>query len=109
MRTPCVREAVRSHVNLVIVDPIWEAWAAEWLDSHSMIGAYIKNDGLNFTIRYLHNGKPSDYLPDYVIRLNNGQDRCLIAEMKGADWGWLADIKAQTAHRFGQQLDTLTG
>jgi hypothetical protein len=44
-----------------------------------------------------------------VIRLNNGQDRFLIAEMKGADWGGLADIKAQAAHRFGQQLDTLTG
>jgi type III restriction enzyme len=128
-----VREAVRSHVNLVIVDSIWEAQAAELLDSHPIVCAYIKNDGLNFTIPYLHNGKPSDYLPDYVIRLNNGQNRFLIAEMKGADWGGLADIKAQAAHRwcaainaagefgcweytlarsvreFGQHLDSLTG
>ena len=29
-----VREAVRSHVNLVVVDSIWEAAAAELLDEH---------------------------------------------------------------------------
>jgi hypothetical protein len=45
-----VREAVRSHVNLVIIDSIWEAQAAELLDSHPAVGAYVKNDGLNFTI-----------------------------------------------------------
>ena len=70
-----MREAVRSHVNLVIVDSIWEAAAAELLDSHPAVGAYIKNDGLNFTIPYLHNGKPSEYLPDYVIRLAGAADR----------------------------------
>jgi hypothetical protein len=40
---------------------IWEAAAAELLE----------NDGLNFTIPYLRNGRPSDYLPDIVL---------------GADW-----------------------
>jgi type III restriction enzyme len=95
-----VREAVRSHVNLVIIDSIWEAAAAELLDAHPVVGAYIKNDGLNFTVPYLHNGKPSDYLPDYAIRLNGEPDRFLIAEVKGADWGGLAEVKAQAAHRW---------
>jgi type III restriction enzyme len=95
-----VREAVRSHVNLVIIDAIGEAAAAELLDSHPVVGAYIKNDGLNFTIPYLHNGKPLEYLPDYVIRLAGGEDRFVIAEMKGADWGGLTDVKAQAAHRW---------
>ena len=70
-----VREAVRSHVNLVIIDSIWEAAAAELLDAHPAVAAYIKNDGLNFTIPYLHNGKPSEYLPDYVIRLAGAAGR----------------------------------
>jgi len=48
----------------------------------------------------LHNGKPSEYLPDYVIRLNGAADCFLIAEVKGADWGGLADLKAQAAHRW---------
>jgi type III restriction enzyme len=95
-----VREAVRSHVNLVIVDSIWEAAAAELLDAHPAVAAYIKNDGLNFTIPYLHNGKPSDYLPDFVIRLTGEPNRFLIAEVKGADWGGLAEVKAQAAHRW---------
>ena len=95
-----VREAVRSHVNLVVVDSIWEAAAAELLDAHPAVGAYIKNDGLNFTIPYLHNGKPSEYVPDFVIRLAGATDHFLIAEMKGADWGGLAEVKAQAAHRW---------
>ena len=95
-----VRAAVRSHVNLVIIDSIWEAAAAELLDSHPAVDAYIKNDGLNFTIPYLHNGRPSEYLPDFVIRLAGATDRFLIAEMKGADWGGLAEVKAQAAHRW---------
>ncbi len=95
-----VREAVRSHVNLVIIDSIGEAAAAELLDGHPAISAYIKNDGLNFTVPYLHNGKPSEYLPDYVIRLNDAADHFLIAEMKGADWGGLSEVKAQAAHRW---------
>ncbi len=95
-----VREAVRSHVNLVIVDSIWEAAAAELLDAHSIVGAYIKNDGLNFTIPYLHNGRPVDYLPDFVVRLNGAPERFLVAEMKGADWEGLSGVKAQAAHRW---------
>lgn len=95
-----LREAVRSHVNLVIIDSIWEAAAAELLDSHPAVAAYIKNDGLNFTIPYLHNGKPSEYLPDYVIRLAGAAGRFVIAEIKGADWGGLAEVKAQAAHRW---------
>ena len=63
-------------------------------------GLYIKNDGLNFTVPYLHNGKPSDYLPDFVIRLSGPDERYLIAEIKGADWGGLAEVKAQAAHRW---------
>ena len=95
-----VREVVRSHVNLVIIDSIGEAAAAELLDSHPAVEAYIKNDGLNFTVPYLHNGKPSEYLPDYVLRLKDAADHFLIAEMKGADWGGLSEVKAQAAHRW---------
>ena len=95
-----VREAVRSHVNLVIIDSIWGGSRSGTVGSASCGGCYIKNDGLNFTIPYLHNGKPSEYLPDYVIRLAGGDDRFVIAEMKGADWGGLTDVKAQAAHRW---------
>jgi type III restriction enzyme len=77
------------------------------LDSHPVVGAYIKNDGLNFTIPYLHNGKPSEYLPDYVVRLASASERFVIAEMKGADWGGLTEVKAQAAYRWCAAVNAL--
>jgi type III restriction enzyme len=95
-----VREAVGSHVNLVVADSIWEVRAAELMESHGLVRAYIKNDGLSFTIPYLHNGEPHDYIPDFVIRLERPGEKYLIAEMKGADLGALAQVKGQAARRW---------
>jgi type III restriction enzyme len=95
-----VREAVRSHVNLVVADSIWEIRAAELMETHDLVRAYIKNDGLSFTIPYQHNGEPHDYISDFIIRLNRGGGHFLIAEMKGADLGALAAVKAQAARRW---------
>ena len=58
-----VREAVRSHVNLVIIDSVWEAAAAELLDAHPAVGAYIKNDGLNFTVPICTTASPRTICP----------------------------------------------
>ena len=64
-----VREALKTHVNLVINDTkVWEQSAAYLLDTHPGVEAFIKNAGLNFTIPYAHNGEPHDYLPDFVAR-----------------------------------------
>jgi hypothetical protein len=53
-----------------------------------VVGTFINDDGLNFTIPYLHNGKPSEYLPDFVIRLSDGLGYFLIVEVKGGGLGW---------------------
>ncbi len=99
--TKDVREVIRSHVNLVVNDTItWEQSAAYHLDSHPAVRAFVKNHGLNFTVPYLHNGEPHDYQPDYVIRLDRPDEEDLIAELKGADWEGVAEVKAQAAHRW---------
>lgn len=96
-----VREAQRTHVNLVVSDlSNWEQSAAYHLDTHPAVAAFIKNNGLNFAIPYLHNGEPKEYLPDFVVRLASDPNRYLIVEMKGADWGDVAEVKAQAAHRW---------
>jgi type III restriction enzyme len=96
-----VRDAVKTHLNLVVNDTItWEQSAAYQLDNHGAVRSFVKNFGLNFTIPYLHNGKPSDYLPDFVVRLEGDDARYLIVEIKGADWDRTAEIKAQAAHRW---------
>jgi type III restriction enzyme len=96
-----VREVIRSHVNLVVNDTMtWEQSAAYHLDTHRVIRAFVKNHGLNFAIPYLHNGKPSEYVPDFVARLDLPGEEYLITELKGADWGNLAEVKAQAAERW---------
>lgn len=96
-----VREAVRSHVNLVVFDTVaWEQSAAYVLDQHPAVRSFVKNHGLGFVVPYLHNGKPSDYEPDFVARLEGEGEHYLIAEIKGADWEGTAEIKKQAAHRW---------
>jgi type III restriction enzyme len=99
--TKDVREATKTHLNLVAHDTItWEQSAAYILDHHPAVRSFVKNFGLNFTIPYMHNGKPSDYLPDFVVRLEAEDERYLIVEVKGNDWEGTAEIKAQAAHRW---------
>ena len=96
-----VREVVRSHVNLVVFDTVtWEQSAAYALDQHPAVRSFVKNYGLGFVVPYLHNGKPSDYVPDFVARLEREGEHYLIAEIKGADWEGTAEIKAQAAQRW---------
>lgn len=99
--TKDVREAVKCHLNLVAHDTItWEQSAAYVLEHHPAVRSFVKNFGLNFAIAYLHDGKPSNYLPDFVVRLEDQAERYVIVEIKGADWGAVAEVKAQAAHRW---------
>jgi type III restriction enzyme len=94
-----VREVVKSHVNFIVADTqVWEQSAAYAIDTHSQVEAFVKNAGLGFTIPYLHNGQPHDYVPDFIIRLKSDPLLLLILETKGYDE--LADIKAQAAQRW---------
>lgn len=58
--------------------------------------AFAKNAGLGFAIPYLHNGQPHDYVPDFLVRLDDGTH--LILETKGFDP--LAEVKAAAAERW---------
>lgn len=96
-----VREVARSHVNLAVFDTLtWEQSASYHFDRHPAVAAHIRNHGLNFTIPYLHNGQPREYVPDFVARLVGTGERYLIAEVKGADWENLAEVKKAAAERW---------
>jgi len=49
----------------------------------SKVPAYAKNDHLGFNIYYLWNGARRRYVPDFLVRLANGQT--LVLEIKGED------------------------
>lgn len=96
-----VAEATKTHLNLVVADTIsWEQSAAYQLDHHPVVRSFVKNHGLQFAIPYLHNGKASEYLPDFVARIESEDEQYLIAEIKGADWEGTAEIKAHAAIRW---------
>lgn len=94
-----VREVTKSHLNLVVADTrLWEEQAAYYLDTNDRVAAFVKNQGLNFTIPYFHNGQAHDYLPDFIVRLKTDPPRHLILETKGFDP--LEEVKTAAAHRW---------
>ena len=91
-----VKEIKRSHLNYVVQDSKWEQSAAYHLDQHPRVSAFVKNQGLGFAIPYLHNGQLHSYIPDFIVRLDNGVR--LVLETKGHDV--LEDVKTQAAERW---------
>ncbi|MGH9323824.1 MAG: restriction endonuclease, partial [Vicinamibacteria bacterium] len=92
-----VKEARKSHLNYVVADTKqWEQSAAYRIDAHSRVTAFVKNQGLGFAVPYLHNGQVHDYIPDFIVRLENGVH--LILETKGHDE--LEEVKAAASGRW---------
>ena len=96
-----VTEAAKTHLNLVVADTIsWEQSAGYQLDHHPVVRSFVKNSGLNFVVHYLHNGESSEYFPDFIARLETGDEQYLIVELKGQDRDGTAEIKAQATVRW---------
>jgi type III restriction enzyme len=77
----------KCHISHVVLDSNWEAKLAETLEEMDEVICYAKNQGLGFTIPYTFNGEEHGYMPDYIVRLNDGhgQDNLLslILEVSG--------------------------
>lgn len=89
----------RSHVSHVVCDSTWEAELARVLETHSRVVAYVKNQGLGFEVPYRDGSVPRRYIPDMIVRLDdgNGPDDLLnlVLETKGYRKGD-AQLKAET-------------
>jgi len=93
------REILHSHVNYVVPDTRrWEQSAAYFIDTHSAVGAFVKNAGLGFAIPYLYNGQMHDYMPDFIVRLKMNPPVHLILETKGFDER--EEVKRAAAERW---------
>jgi type III restriction enzyme len=74
----------KCHVSHVVADTgSWEQKLAQTLESMPEVDAYVKNQGLNFTIPYTMNGDERQYYPDFVVRLKGGLK--LIVEVTGEE------------------------
>lgn len=65
------------HISHVVADTKdWEqkaAHALEELAEEGIVLSYVKNHSLGFTIPYTHNGDSHNYVPDYIVRLDDGR------------------------------------
>jgi type III restriction enzyme len=77
----------KSHVNYVVCDSDWEAEFCRVAEAHSRVRAYVKNQGLGFEVPYLMGTIPRKYLPDFIVRVDDGHGEenplNLIVEIKG--------------------------
>ncbi|SFA97086.1 type III restriction enzyme [Cellulomonas marina] len=83
----------RSHVSHVVLDGsavgggnTWEKIAAQDLEVMDGVAAYTKNDHLEFSIPYVHDGVGRRYKPDFLVRLERREgdgERYLILEVSG--------------------------
>jgi type III restriction enzyme len=93
----------RCHVSHVVCDSTWEAELARVLEAHPRVIAYVKNQGMQFEVPYLDGAVPRRYLPDMIVRLDDGSGPDdplnLVLETKGYRKGD-AQLKAQTMERL---------
>ena len=75
----------RSHISHVVLDSTWEEQLALVCETHPRVLAYAKNQALGFEIPYLDAGVTRRYVPDFLVRLDDGgeQPLNLVLEVKG--------------------------
>jgi type III restriction enzyme len=102
LTTKPVAETVKSHINYVVADTEeWEQGVAKKLEDMPEVDSYVKNQGLNFTIPYEHQGIARNYTPDFIVRLKmpDGRDLNLLIEVTGKKDDKKV-IKTKTAREF---------
>lgn len=60
------------HVNWVVLDSDWEAEFCRVAEAHPRVRAYIKNHGLGLEVPYKLGSQPRKYLPDFIVRVDDG-------------------------------------
>ena len=65
--------ADKCHVSHVVADTnSWEQKLAQALEEMPETICYVKNDHMDFTIPYTIDGQERQYVPDFIVRLNDG-------------------------------------
>ncbi len=65
-------EPAKCHVSHVVLDSGWEAKMAQALEEMDEVVCYVKNQSLGLSIPYTLNGEERSYVPDYIVRIDDG-------------------------------------
>jgi type III restriction enzyme len=67
--------ADKCQVSHVVADTdSWEQKMAESLEDMTEVIRYVKNHNLSFTIPYTLNGEEKNYIPDFIVCIDDGHD-----------------------------------
>jgi type III restriction enzyme len=90
----------KCHFNLVPQDSDWETIVCSKLEEMAEVRAYAKNQGIGFRIPYTCDGRPGNYYPDLIVKLDDGRGTAdllnLVLEVSGQKKRE-KDAKVQTA------------
>jgi len=65
--------ADKCHISHVVADTdSWEQKLAEAIEDMPEVIRYVKNHNLNFTIPYTLNGEEHQYIPDFIVCIDDG-------------------------------------
>ena len=86
-RTQRYKAEDRCHLNWAILDSDWEGELCRILDAHPHVLAWVKNHNLGFEVPYQFSGTQRTYIPDFIVRLDDGRGADdplhLVVEVKG--------------------------
>jgi type III restriction enzyme len=64
-------DPAKCHFNLVPQDSDWETIVCQKLEDMEEVRAYVKNQGIGFRIPYTCDGRPGNYYPDLIVRIDD--------------------------------------
>ena len=77
----------KCHINYVVLDSDWEAEFARVAEQHPNVISYVKNQGLGLEIPYKDGSTARTYIPDFIVRIDDGRGADdplhLVVEVKG--------------------------
>ena len=89
LKTTWTTDPTKCHLNLVPEDSGWETKVVAKLERMAEVRAYVKNQNLGFRIPYVFEGRPGNYYPDLLVKVDDGHGDAdllhLIVEVSGQE------------------------
>lgn len=85
-RPTYITDLHKCHISHVVADTnSWEQKMAQVLEDMDEVVCYVKNQGLSFLIPYTLKGQQKNYMPDFIVKVDDGQGDLLnlIVEVSG--------------------------
>jgi type III restriction enzyme len=87
VKTVWTTDPEKCHLNFVPEDSGWETAVVSKLERMDEVKAYVKNQSLGFRIPYVFEGRPGNYFPDLIVKIDDGHGTAdllnLVLEVSG--------------------------